>query len=89
VALGPAVRIGAQRGRVGQGARTGGQRRTAEYLLAHGADLNWVPEYADGTPLDAARELRSDAVAVDISYPVNLGVMSVAEKHAAQFQSSP
>jgi ankyrin repeat protein len=36
----------------------GGQRRTAEYLLAHGADLNWVPDYAEGTPLDAAR-LRS------------------------------
>ena len=31
-----------------------GQRRTAEYLLARGADLNWVPEYAEGTPLDAA-----------------------------------
>jgi len=32
----------------------GGQRRTAEYLLGRGADLNWVPEYARGTPLDAA-----------------------------------
>jgi uncharacterized protein len=31
-----------------------GQRRTAEYLLRHGADINWVPEYAEGTPLDAA-----------------------------------
>src|SRR5215472_12516340 len=31
-----------------------GQRRAAEYLLARGADLNWVPEYAEGTPLDAA-----------------------------------
>lgn len=30
------------------------QRRAAEYLMAHGADLNWVPDYADGTPLDAA-----------------------------------
>jgi ankyrin repeat protein len=34
---------------------SGAQRRAAEYLLAHGADLNWVPDYADGTPLDAAR----------------------------------
>ena len=34
-----------------------GQRRTAEYLLAQGADLNWVPEYAQGTPLDAASSL--------------------------------
>jgi len=31
-----------------------GQRRAAEYLLARGADLNWVPDYAEGTPLDAA-----------------------------------
>ena len=32
----------------------GGQRRVAELLLAHGADLNWVPDYARGTPLDQA-----------------------------------
>jgi ankyrin repeat protein len=32
----------------------GGQRRAAELLLAHGADLNWVPDYAKGTPLDQA-----------------------------------
>jgi hypothetical protein len=33
---------------------SGTQRRTAEYLLDHGADLNWIPDYAEGTPLDAA-----------------------------------
>ena len=33
---------------------SGGQRRAAEYLLSRGADLNWVPEYAKGTPLEAA-----------------------------------
>jgi ankyrin repeat protein len=33
---------------------SGGQRRAAEYLLARGADLSWVPDYAKGTPLDAA-----------------------------------
>ncbi len=33
---------------------SGAQRRAAEALLGRGADLNWVPEYADGTPLDAA-----------------------------------
>jgi uncharacterized protein len=33
---------------------TGAQRRAAEQLLARGADLNWVPDYAEGTPLDAA-----------------------------------
>jgi hypothetical protein len=35
----------------------GGQRRAAEYLLARGADLNWIPEYAEGTPLDSATSL--------------------------------
>jgi uncharacterized protein len=30
------------------------QRRAAEYLLTRGADLNWEPDYADGTPLDSA-----------------------------------
>jgi uncharacterized protein len=34
-----------------------GQRRSAEYLLARGADLNWEPDYAHGTPLDAATGL--------------------------------
>ncbi|HEV2420365.1 MAG TPA: ankyrin repeat domain-containing protein [Candidatus Acidoferrales bacterium] len=34
---------------------SGGQRRAAELLLARGADLNWIPAYAEGTPLDAAR----------------------------------
>ncbi len=33
----------------------GGRRRTAEYLLDRGAELNWVPDYAQGTPLDIAR----------------------------------
>jgi ankyrin repeat protein len=31
-----------------------GQRRAAERLLAAGADLNWEPDYARGTPLDTA-----------------------------------
>jgi uncharacterized protein len=31
----------------------GGQRRAAEYLLARGADLNWIPPYAPQTPLDS------------------------------------
>jgi uncharacterized protein len=41
------------------GACHGGQRRPAEYLLARGADLNWIPPWEELTPLDAAR--RSDA----------------------------
>ena len=32
----------------------GGQRRAAEYLLSRGADINWQPDYAYGTALDAA-----------------------------------
>lgn len=32
----------------------GGQPRAAERLLAAGADLNWQPDYAHGTPLDTA-----------------------------------
>lgn len=31
-----------------------GQRRAAERLLNGGADIAWVPDYADGTALDAA-----------------------------------
>lgn len=33
----------------------GAQRRAAERLLESGADLGWEPDYARGTPLDAAR----------------------------------
>lgn len=34
-----------------------GERRAADRLLAAGADLNWTPDYAQGTPLDAATGL--------------------------------
>jgi hypothetical protein len=34
-----------------------GQRRAAERLLTAGADLNWEPDYAAGTALDAATGL--------------------------------
>ena len=33
---------------------SGGFRRTAEYLLASGADLNWIPDYTKQTPLGIA-----------------------------------
>jgi hypothetical protein len=33
---------------------SGAQRRAGEYLLGRGADLNWIPDYAEATPLDAA-----------------------------------
>jgi ankyrin repeat protein len=51
---------GAEPGELSQAfwhACAGGQRRAAEYLLARGADLNWVPDYAERTPLDAASGL--------------------------------
>jgi hypothetical protein len=37
----------------------GGQPRAAAYLLARGADLHFIPDYAKGTPLDAARGLET------------------------------
>ena len=53
----------------------GGQRRAAEYLLSRGADLNWEPDYAQGTPLDAAsgRSTRQENV---ISWLGELGARS-------------
>jgi ankyrin repeat protein len=36
------------------GACHGGQRQAAEYLLDYGADLNWIPDWENLTPLDAA-----------------------------------
>ena len=35
----------------------GAQRRTAEYLLARGADLNGKPSWGDVTPLDVAESV--------------------------------
>lgn len=37
------------------GACHGGQRSSAEYLLARGAELNWIPDWEKLTPLDAAQ----------------------------------
>jgi ankyrin repeat protein len=42
----------------------GGQRRTAELLHARGADPNWVPDYAQGTPLDQARRIDTGRAAL-------------------------
>jgi hypothetical protein len=42
----------------------GGQLATAQYLLAHGADLNWPAAWSGQTPLDIAEQAgRSDVVA--------------------------
>jgi hypothetical protein len=56
---------------------TGGQRRAAEYLLSRGADLNWEPDYAHGTPLDAATGLSTQQENV-ISWLRELGARSAS-----------
>jgi hypothetical protein len=53
-----------------------GQRRAAEYLLSRGADLNWEPDYAHGTPLDAAGGLSTQQENV-LSWLRGLGAQSV------------
>lgn len=52
-----------------------GQRRAAQRLLAADADLDWEPDYASGTPLDAAtgRSTRRDNV---IGWLKDLGARS-------------
>ena len=54
---------------------TAGERRAAEYLLSRGADLNWEPDYAHGTALDAASGLGTRQENV-ISWLRELGVRS-------------
>ena len=56
---------------------SGGQRRAAEYLLLRGADLNWVPDYAEGTPLDSANGLGTRQENV-INWLRELGARSAA-----------
>jgi uncharacterized protein len=58
---------------------TGGQRRAAEYLLSRGADLNWEPDYAHGTPLDAASGLSTRQENV-ISWLRELGARSASSE---------
>jgi ankyrin repeat protein len=36
------------------GACHGGQQPATAYLLDHGADVNWIPDWEQLTPLDAA-----------------------------------
>jgi hypothetical protein len=36
------------------GACHGAQQQCAAYLLDHGADLNWIPDWENLTPVDAA-----------------------------------
>ena len=42
------------------GACHGGRRQVAEYLLDRGAEVNWMPQWEDLTPLDAAARENAD-----------------------------
>jgi hypothetical protein len=45
------------------GACHGGQQSTAQCLLQHGGDINWIPSWEQLTPLDAARRNGFDDLA--------------------------
>jgi len=53
----------------------GGQRNTAEYLLARGADLNWIG-YDKNTPLQAALDNGNEDV---VTWLRGLGAKSASE----------
>jgi hypothetical protein len=40
----------------------GGQQTAAAYLLDRRADVNWVPDWEDATPLDAAEGAKAPAL---------------------------
>src|SRR5262249_5999346 len=58
----------------------GGQRRVAEHLLDAGADPNWTPDYAHGTPLDAAHQLGTQKQNV-IDWLRDQGAQSTADSN--------
>jgi len=63
-----------------------GQRRAAEYLLSRGADLNWEPDYAYGTPLDApGLSTQQENV---ITWLRGLGARSASDQSAEEPPSS-
>ena len=56
----------------------GGKRRAAEYLLARGADLNWVPDHNRSTPLGIAASLDTGREAL-VNWPREQGARPAAE----------
>ena len=58
------------------GACHGGQQSSAEYLLARGANMNWIPGWEKMTPLDAARRSKADEV---VEWLRGVGAKSAAE----------
>lgn len=61
----------------------GGQRRAAELLRDRGADLNWVPAYAKGTPLDAATNLDTGREAL-LTWLRDVGAASANQRPGQQ-----
>ena len=61
----------------------GGQRRTAEFLLARGADINAIPDHTKHTPLDIAPEpdTRKEAV---VSFLREHGARSAKDRPTEQ-----
>jgi uncharacterized protein len=55
----------------------GGQQPAAEYLLGHGADMNWIG-YDQLTPLDAARRSCANAL---VAWLIHRGAKSTEELH--------
>ena len=60
------------------GACHGGQQPAASYLLARGAEVNWIPEWEPLTPLDAARRGGADQL---VSWLRGHGAKSASELH--------
>ena len=58
------------------GACHGGQSAAAEYLLARGANINWLPDWEAATPLDASERRAAESLAVWLR---GLGARSAAE----------
>lgn len=54
----------------------GGQREAAEYLLERGADVNWLPDWENKSPLDAARREGAEGV---VAWLKKLGAESASE----------
>lgn len=59
----------------------GGQQRPAEYLLARGADLNWVSVWDGLTPLDAAQRSEADGL---VRWLRSLGARKAGELQGPQ-----
>jgi hypothetical protein len=54
----------------------GGQRDAAAFLLARGADVNWIPTWERVTPLDAARRSGAEEL---VTWLVGKGARSAKE----------